>query len=70
MRCNKGVALTKLARWYEEVEKLNSKFFNSVIQTMQNNYATIPTTLRIDQQTPQQIVSMLRSRLLEISLGV
>ena len=23
------------------VEKLNSKFFNSVIQTMQNNYATI-----------------------------
>ena len=41
MRCNKGVALTKLARWYEEVEKLNSKFFNSVIQTMQNNYATI-----------------------------
>ena len=40
-RCNKGVALTKLARWYEEVERLNSKFFNSVIQTMQNNYATI-----------------------------
>ena len=41
MRCNKGVALSKLARWYEEVEKLNSKFFNSVIQTMQNNYGTI-----------------------------
>ena len=41
MRCNKGVALTKLARWYEEVEKLNSKFFHSVIQTMQNNYGTI-----------------------------
>lgn len=39
--CNKSVALTKLARWYEEVEKLNCKFFNSVTQTMQNNYATI-----------------------------
>lgn len=38
---NKSVALTKLARWYEEVEKLNCKFFNSVTQTMQNNYATI-----------------------------
>ena len=40
-KCNKGVALTKLARWYDEVERLNCKFFNSVIQTMQNNYATI-----------------------------
>ena len=40
-KCNKNVALTKLARWYEEVEKLNCKFFNSVTQTMQNNYATI-----------------------------
>ena len=40
-RCRKEVALTKLARWYEEVERLNCKFFNSVIQTMQNNYATI-----------------------------
>ena len=40
-RCRKEVALTKLARWYEEVEELNCKYFNSVIQTMQNNYATI-----------------------------
>jgi transposase len=40
-KCNKSVALTKLARWYDQVEKLNCKFFNSVIQTMQNNYATI-----------------------------
>lgn len=40
-KCNKSVALTKLARWYGEVEKLNCKFFNSVTQTMQNNYATI-----------------------------
>ena len=38
---DKGVALTKLARWYDEVEKLNCKFFSSVILTMQNNYATI-----------------------------
>ncbi len=40
-KCDKRVALTKLARWYNEVEKLNCKFFNSVIQTMQNNYGTI-----------------------------
>ena len=40
-KCNRSVALTKLARWYDEVEKLNSRFFDSVIQTMQNNYATI-----------------------------
>lgn len=38
---NKGIALTKLAQWYENVERLNCKFFNSVIATMQNNYATI-----------------------------
>ncbi len=40
-KCNRSVALTKLARWYDEVEKLDCKYFNSVIQTMQNNYATI-----------------------------
>ena len=40
-KCSKGEALTKLARWYDDVERLNCKFFNSVIQTMQNNYATI-----------------------------
>jgi len=38
---DRGIALTKLARWYDKVEKLNCKFFNSVIQTMQNNYGTI-----------------------------
>lgn len=38
---DKGVALTLLARWYDKVERLNCKFFNSVIQTMQNNYTTI-----------------------------
>ena len=37
----KGVAITKLAHWYNDVENLNSKFFNSVINTMQNNYGTI-----------------------------
>jgi transposase len=33
--------LTRLARWYNKVEKLNLKFFKSVIETMQNNYQTI-----------------------------
>ncbi len=36
-----GVALLKLATWYDRVERLNLKFFKSVIETMQNNYATI-----------------------------
>lgn len=38
---NKSVALTKLARWYDKVEKLNLTYFKSVINTMQNNYGTI-----------------------------
>lgn len=37
----KGIALTKLARWYDKVEKLNLKFFKSVVETMKNNYPTI-----------------------------
>lgn len=37
----RGVALMKLARWYERVDGLNCKFFNSVITTMQNNYGSI-----------------------------
>ncbi len=40
-KCDKAVTLTKLARWYDRVERLNCKFFNSVIQTIQNNYGTI-----------------------------
>jgi transposase len=40
-KISKGVALTKLARWYDKVEKLNLKFFKTVIETMKNNYATI-----------------------------
>ena len=38
---NKGGGLTKLAHWYNKVEKLNLKFFKSVIETMQNYYDTI-----------------------------
>jgi len=40
-KISKGVALTKLARWYDKVEKLNLKFFKTVIETMKNNYDTI-----------------------------
>ncbi|MDL2323474.1 transposase [Bacteroidales bacterium OttesenSCG-928-A17] len=36
-----NIGLTRLAHWYNKVEKLNLKFFKSVIDTMQNNYATI-----------------------------
>jgi len=38
---DKQIGLTRLARWYDKVEKLNLKFFKSVIDTMQNNYGTI-----------------------------
>jgi transposase len=38
---SKGVGLTRLAHWYNKVERLNMKFFKSVIVTMQNNYNTI-----------------------------
>lgn len=38
---DKGIALAKLARWYDRVEKLSCKYFKSVIESMQNNYATI-----------------------------
>ncbi len=38
---DRGVAMTKLMKWYDKVEKLNLTYFKSVINTMQNNYATI-----------------------------
>jgi transposase len=38
---NKAIALTKLAHWYNKVETLALKYFNSVVNTMQNNYSTI-----------------------------
>ena len=37
----KGVAFTRLVRWYEKVEKAGFKSFNTVIRTMQNHYLTI-----------------------------
>ena len=40
-KISKGVALTKLARWYDKVEKLDLKFFKTVVETMKNNYDTI-----------------------------
>ena len=37
----KELAFTKLAKWYNKVEKLDWKFFKSVVDTMKNNYVTI-----------------------------
>ncbi len=37
----KGVAYTKLAHWYNEVQNTGLKQFNSVINTIQVNYRTI-----------------------------
>lgn len=37
----KGVAYTKLARWYNEVEKAGFKSFNTIARTIQLHYQTI-----------------------------
>jgi transposase len=37
----KGVAFTKLALWYNEVEQAGFKSFNTVSRTIQNHYETI-----------------------------
>lgn len=37
----KGVAFTKLAQWYNEVEQAGFKSFNTVSRTIQNHYTTI-----------------------------
>lgn len=38
---DKGVAFTKLAQWYNEVEKTGFKTFNTVSKTIQQHYITI-----------------------------
>ena len=38
---DKSIVMTKLAHWYNRVEGMNLKFFNSVVKTMQNNYEII-----------------------------
>lgn len=37
----KGVAFTKLAKWYNEVEQAGFKSFNTVSRTIQNHYTSI-----------------------------
>ena len=37
----KNIALTKLARWYDEVDKANFKSFNTISRTIQIHYRTI-----------------------------
>ena len=38
---DKGVAFTKLAQWYDKVEKAGFKAFNTVSKSIQNHYLTI-----------------------------
>ena len=38
---DKGVALTKLAKWYDEVEKSNISSFQTISRSIQQNYLTI-----------------------------
>ena len=37
----KNIALTKLARWYDEVERVNFKSFNTISRTIQIHYRSI-----------------------------
>lgn len=38
---DKGVGFTRLARWYDKVEKTGFKSFNTIARTIQDNYLTI-----------------------------
>lgn len=38
---NKGIAYTKLAQWYDKIEKSGFKQFNTVIRTIQQHYISI-----------------------------
>lgn len=38
---DKGIALTRLAQWYNKVEKAGFKSFNTIARTIQNHYQTI-----------------------------
>ena len=38
---NKGVAFTKLARWYDRVEKSGFKSFNTIAKSIKEHYSTI-----------------------------
>jgi transposase len=38
---DKGVAFTRLARWYERVEKAGFKSFNTIARSIQNHYISI-----------------------------
>jgi len=38
---SKGVAMTRLAHWYKEVEESGFKSFNTVVRTIHHNYLTI-----------------------------
>ena len=38
---NKNIALTRLAQWYNKVEKAGFKSFNTIAKSIQHNYQTI-----------------------------
>lgn len=40
-RHKKEVAATKLARWYDKVEKMEMRYFKTVVETLQENYLSI-----------------------------
>jgi transposase len=60
-----GLAMTKFNRRYGKVEKLNLKFFKSIIQTVQNNYLTVSNCFKTEQRTLLSKASMPRLKLSE-----
>ena len=54
-KCVKDVARTKLARWFNEVEKLAGNAFQTVIDTFVNHYDTI-LNFFVNRQTNAGIV--------------
>ncbi len=38
---DKGIAFTRLAKWYDKVEKINFKSFNTISKSIQEHYLTI-----------------------------
>ncbi len=40
-KLERGIIMTRLAKWYDKVERVGNNNFNTVLETMMNNYNTI-----------------------------
>ena len=67
---DKRVALTKLAHWYDAIEKTDFDVFNSVIKTIQQHYLSILNYFdnRSTNSSADFFIKILKSMLLEVNL--